>query len=54
MADDKPADQTTNLTVPGALRARVMDECEGDRRTYKAELLVLLEEALDARDRRRK
>lgn len=57
MSSDKAAAKTdekrTNLSVPAALKERVERQCGKDRRPYKAELLVLVEEALDAREKRK-
>lgn len=43
---------TTLLTLPIDLRDRIMEQARVDRRTIKPEILVLLEEALHARERR--
>jgi hypothetical protein len=48
MADGK----TTNLFVPEPLRSRIVAQAEADKRLYKPELLVLLEEAVDKREKK--
>lgn len=45
------AERRTNLAVPLRLVARVEVQAKADRRPFKAELLTLLEEALDRRER---
>jgi len=42
----------TNLEVPVSTKERVDREAHADRRSYKAELIVLVEEALVARERK--
>jgi len=42
----------TNLPVPVPLRDRVIASAIADRRTYKAQMIELVEEALDARERK--
>lgn len=42
----------TNLAVPVELYERVMVQAEADRRQYKPEIIVLLEEALEQREKR--
>jgi hypothetical protein len=43
----------TNLSVPVVLYERIMEQAEADRRQYKPEIIVLLEEALAIRERKR-
>lgn len=43
---------TTNLFVPEHVRLRIVAQADVDKRNYKPELLVLVEEALDRRERR--
>ena len=43
----------TNLEVPGDLRERIEREAKIDLRSYKGEILILLNEALSARERRK-
>ncbi len=43
---------TTNLRMPKRLKDRVMKQAAKDRRNFKPELLELLEEALQNRERR--
>jgi hypothetical protein len=42
----------TRLTIPEDVKSGIDREAEADERTYKAELVVLLREALTARDRK--
>lgn len=51
MMENTNKPQRTNLEVPGDLRERIERQAERDRRNYKPEILVLLEEALEARER---
>lgn len=43
---------TTNLFVPGDLKARIETLGEADQRPYKKELIVLLTEAVERREKR--
>lgn len=55
MADAaEKTEMTTNLTVPVELRDRILKQGEADRRPYKQEILVLLDEAVAARERKAK
>lgn len=49
MEDDE---RRTNLAVPMPLAERIEAQATGDRRPYKQELLVLLEEAVERREKR--
>lgn len=49
-----PETKMTQLDVPVELKERIDAEAATDRRTYKAELIELIEEALNARDRKRR
>lgn len=51
MSNDGDAKETTNLPVPVAVKNRVLVQAKGDMRTYKAELLALVIEALDRREK---
>lgn len=42
----------TRLSVPDDIKDRIDVEAKADRRTYKGEILALVEEALDARDKK--
>lgn len=44
----------TNLAMPLELRDRVMVHARADLRSFKAEILALLDEAMKARERRGK
>ena len=46
--------RTTNLAIPADLRARIEKSAESDARKMKPQTLILLAEALDARDRKAK
>lgn len=46
------APRTTNVVIPPELRQRIEASAEGDKRKMKPQMLVLIEEALDARDRK--
>lgn len=48
-----PETKMTQLDVPVELKDRIDAEATADRRTYKEEILWLVEEALKIRDRRR-
>ncbi len=50
--DDTP--RTTNLAIPADLRLRIEASAEADKRKMKPQTLILLAEALDARDRKAK
>lgn len=43
----------TNLDYPLRLRDRIDTQALGDRRARKDEIIILLEEALDAREKRK-
>lgn len=43
----------TNLTVPRELAEKIDAEAQRDRRTYVPEVVVLLEEAIAAREKAR-
>lgn len=51
--DDAYAIRTTPVTLPDGLRARLDAERSLNRRGVEAEILVLLDEALKARERRK-
>lgn len=42
----------TNLPVPVPLRDKVIASAAQDHRTYKGQIIALVEEALDARERK--
>lgn len=44
--------RTTNLAIPADLRARIETSAEEDARKAKPQMLILLKEALDARDKK--
>lgn len=46
-------DRRTDLAVPDDLREAIEREARVDLRTYKAEILALLREAIEARARRK-
>lgn len=43
---------TTNLFVPADLKARIEGQADVDQRPYKKELIVLLGEAVERREKR--
>lgn len=53
MQDDKEREVRTNLSMPEAMRERIIPQAKIDRRSFKAEILVLLDEALTARERKK-
>lgn len=44
--------RTTNLAIPAELRLRVEKSAKSDSRKMKPQILILLSEALDARDKK--
>ena len=44
--------RTTNLAIPATLRKRIEDSANADSRRMKPQTLILIEEALDARDKK--
>lgn len=52
MADIDDTERRTNLAVPIWLVDRIEVQAKADRRPYKQELLTLLEEAVDKREKR--
>lgn len=46
--------RTTNLAIPPDLRSRIQKSADADSRRLKPQTLILIEEALDARDRKAK
>lgn len=52
MAEKKKL-KVTPLPIPDELRAKIAEHAEANRRGFMAEILVLIEEALAARGRRK-
>lgn len=52
MPDAYQTPRTTNLAIPADLRARIELSATEDARKPKPQMLILLKEALDARDKK--
>lgn len=51
--DAEKGENKTLLTIPMPLYRRILGQAKLDRRTVRPQVLVLLEEALEARERRK-
>lgn len=50
--DEKPKDRVTPVPIPEEMRVRIKRQEDKDRRTIVPEILVLLDEALERREKR--